>query len=128
MSDFVALLFWMQARQEEMLKQHCAAAWERQEVKGNWLLAQLQQQQQIPNNRGLNMGHESGKCVRASSLQQSAWPPVRVQHHNENVGSGPRGVHNVGSAVKRGSSGTGVFLPRQYANPQESRKKTGNNS
>ncbi|KAK7305818.1 hypothetical protein VNO77_43730 [Canavalia gladiata] len=100
-----------QVRQKQ---QYGASVWGRQ-VKPNWF-----------RNRGCEFGYESLKCSRPMPSPQSAWPslqPNRVQHD----GSGSRVAVPVpgGTSVKRGSGGTGVFLPRHYDSPSEPRNKTG---
>lgn len=105
----------------------CATVCGRQ-AKANWL---AQQQQQQIQNRGRDSGYQSVKCGRLLSLPQSSWPTLQVYHQNQPDppnGSGSRAVLNGGSGAKRGCAGTGVFLPRQYANPPEPRKKTSNHS
>ncbi|KAI4306773.1 hypothetical protein L6164_030021 [Bauhinia variegata] len=111
-----------QLRPEQVQKQQCASDWRRQ-AKASWL---AQQQQQI-QSRGRGLGHESVECVRPSSLPQSVWPSLQSQPQNQQrqrLGSGARGALHGGSTTKRGCAGTGVFLPRQYGNPPEPRKKT----
>ncbi|KAL2940429.1 hypothetical protein RDABS01_007388 [Bienertia sinuspersici] len=76
-------------------------------------------------------------------LPQSAWPPLRPNHHRQPTTAGPgmRAVFlngpGTGSmpAMKRQSAGTGVFLPRRAGTthqqpppPPESRKKPNGNS
>lgn len=107
------------------MKQQCASVWGRQ-AKADWL---AQQQQKMQNRTGLNVGYDNVKCGRPLSLSQSAWPPLQVQPQNNNHrvqhnGSGSRAAVHGGSGARRGCGGTGVFLPRQYGNPPESRKKT----
>lgn len=116
---------FIQVQSQQARQQHCASVWGRQ-AKADWL---AQQQQKIQNRAGRNVGYESVKCGRPSlSVSQSAWPPVQVQAHNHQQlqlsGSGSRAAVHGGSAGGRGCGGTGVFLPRQYGNPPESRKKT----
>ncbi|XP_057981760.1 uncharacterized protein LOC131167042 [Malania oleifera] len=110
-------------RQDHLVKQpQQTSVWGRQAKEG-WL---SQQQQQI-QNRGKLVGHENGRCGRPLGLPQSAWPPLQLQQQQQRNGngSGMRAVFLGGSGVKRESTGTGVFLPRRYGNPSESRKKSG---
>ncbi|KAF3433584.1 hypothetical protein FNV43_RR24686 [Rhamnella rubrinervis] len=119
------------ARAEQTLKSQLSGTWGRQ-VKVDWSAPQQQQdqhQQQIQNRaRNSTVGYENGRCGRPVSATQSAWPSMHVQHlkqhHQHNNESAMRAVLLGGSGVKRECSGTGVFLPRRYGNPQESRKKT----
>ncbi|KAK3034934.1 hypothetical protein RJ639_032334 [Escallonia herrerae] len=72
-------------------------------------------------NRDLSGGRQLG-------LALSAWPPLQVHQLQDQAqlrsGSGVRTGFNGGSGgVKRECAGTGVFLPRRYDNPTESRKK-----
>ncbi|RDY06894.1 hypothetical protein CR513_09062, partial [Mucuna pruriens] len=92
-----------------LFQQQCGSVWGR-EAKANWLV----------QNRAREFGHGSVnvKCTRPLCLPQSAWPTLQVQHHNNRV-------QFAESSVKRPSGGTGVFLPRHYETPSESRKKTG---
>lgn len=84
-----------------------------------------------------------GGAGGALGLPQSAWPPLKAgvqqpqPHHNhqnhrqQSVGSGMRAVflggpgsgYGPGPAVKRQSTGTGVFLPRRVGTQPEPRKK-----
>lgn len=109
-------------RQEQMLKQQCGSVWGR-EPKATF---STQQELQV-QNKGREFGYGSVKC--ALPLPQSAWHPLQAKHQNQQAqvqhgGSGCRPVLHGGSGVKRGCAGTGVFLPRQYVAPPESRKKT----
>ncbi|KAF7816375.1 TIP41-like protein [Senna tora] len=106
-----------QVPKEEVMKQQYGSVWGRQ-AKANWL--GHQQQQQIQKS-----GYQSVKCASGVCLPQSSWPPLHQNRQGlvqPNV-SASRAVFNGGSGVKRGCAGTGVFLPRQYGNPPESRKK-----
>ncbi|CAJ1862855.1 unnamed protein product [Sphenostylis stenocarpa] len=109
-------------------KQQCGSVWGRP-TRPNW---SGQQQQVQVQNRAREFGHESVnvKCTRPLCLPQSAWPSPQVQQQNSRVqfaGSGSRAAvpGAGGSSVKRVCGGTGVFLPRHYETPSESRKKTG---
>lgn len=119
-----------------MVKQQCGPVWGRQvqaqaqaqaQGKANcWSTQQVQVQ-----NRGREFGYEydSVSCTRPLPRSAVAWnPPPQVKQQTYQApfsGSGSRPVLQGGSGVKRGCSGTGVFLPRQYvAPPPESRKKT----
>lgn len=110
---------------QQVMKQQCTSVWGRQ-AKADWL---VQQQQKMQNRTTRNnFGYENVKCVgRPASLSQSARP--QSSSHVQHNGSGSRvAAVNGGSGVRRGCGGTGVFLPRQYVNPQESRKKTSKNT
>ncbi|KAK4277887.1 hypothetical protein QN277_015812 [Acacia crassicarpa] len=116
---------FLQFQAQQARQQECASVWGRQ-VKADWL---VQQQHKMQNRAVRNVGYESAKCGRPLSVSQSAWPPLQVQAHNHHQaqlnGSGPRATAvNGGSVGRRGCGGTGVFLPRQYGNPPDSRKKT----
>lgn len=138
-SDLGLLFSQFQALKSDMaLKpQQCGAAWGRQ-VKVGWS-AQAQAQnhhyyhQQI-QTRVRNTGFENGsRCGRPLNLtQQSAWPPLQVQNQNQQPlhnrpAMGATSAPVAGSGAKRECAGTGVFLPRRYSNPPESRKKSGKN-
>uniref|UniRef100_A0A803P1R8 TIP41-like protein n=1 Tax=Cannabis sativa TaxID=3483 RepID=A0A803P1R8_CANSA len=75
-------------------------------------------------NRGRNNGYENGRCGRALNLSQSAWPSLQVQNQNQLPNRPAMGAAapHTGSGAKRECAGTGVFLPRRYSNPPESRK------
>ncbi|KAM6598681.1 hypothetical protein CsatA_018290 [Cannabis sativa] len=77
-------------------------------------------------NRGRNNGYENGRCGRALNLSQSAWPSLQVQNQNQLPNRPAMGAAapHTGSGAKRECAGTGVFLPRRYSNPPESRKKS----
>ncbi|GAV56823.1 hypothetical protein CFOL_v3_00365, partial [Cephalotus follicularis] len=113
-------------RQEQVLKQQCPSVWGRQ-VKVGW------QAQQHIHSRGRSVvGYENGRCGRPLGLSQTAWPPLQAQSppqqqpHQQLSGCGMRAVFlGGGSGVKRECTGTGVFFPRGYGNPHESRKKSG---
>ncbi|XP_061998451.1 uncharacterized protein LOC133715809 [Rosa rugosa] len=111
---------FQQVRQDQVLQSQCSAAPWGKPVKLNWSAQQQQQQQQI-QNRGRNIGvYESGRCAHGVSLPQSqnAWPPLQAQHQNQqHPHRNTRPVLPNGSNVKRESTGTGVFLPRRYSNP-----------
>ncbi|XP_010533767.1 PREDICTED: uncharacterized protein LOC104809429 [Tarenaya hassleriana] len=64
------------------------------------------------------IGCENGRCVRPATWQ-------RLQRQTS---SAVRSVLPVGSAPKRSSAGTGVFLPRRYTDPCDSPKKLGGSS
>lgn len=94
----------------QMLKQQCASVWGRQ-AKANWLAQRQQQIQKTGRNA----------AFQGVSLPQSSWQNLQVHHQNRPGQVLPNGS---GSGAKRGCAGTGVFLPRQYGNPPESRKKS----
>ncbi|PON87615.1 TIP41-like protein [Trema orientale] len=118
------------------VKPQCASAWGRQMKVGWSSQAQVQAQAHQQNhpyyhqqiqNRARNTGYEHGRCGRALNLPQSAWPPLQVQSQNQQPlhnRSSMGAVPLAGSGVKRECAGTGVFLPRRYNNPTESRKKS----
>ena len=88
---------------------------------------QLQTQSRVRSTNG----YESGRSgARPLGLPQSAWPTLQAQQQNQvpnpNGSSIRAGVLLSGSntSVKRECAGTGVFLPRRYSNPPDSRKKT----
>ncbi|GFZ14946.1 hypothetical protein Acr_24g0011360 [Actinidia rufa] len=126
------------ARKDQMLKQHCSSIWGKPSREG--LLSQQSQiKQLVSENRGRLFGgggfESNGGYIRPLGPAQSAWPPPmqvqRQNHQNQpppqhgHGGSGTRAVFLGGSGVKRECAGTGVFLPRRYGNPSDSRKKPG---
>lgn len=151
--NFCLLQYHSQVRQEQLLKPQCPSVWGRQQVKVGWQ-AQPQpqphlqqqhhpqpltqshyqhqpQQQQIQSRARNVVGCESGRCVRPLGLPQSAWPPLQVQSNQNHQSqqhstTGMRAVFLGGSGAKRECAGTGVFLPRRYGNPPDSKKKSGN--
>ncbi|CAL0334863.1 unnamed protein product [Lupinus luteus] len=100
--------------EDHVVKQQCGSVW----------VNQVQQQKQL---QILNREYESVKCTRHSSLPQSLWPPLQIQPQNQQVQCIGSGSRHGGSSVRRGSSGTGVFLPRHHVkNPMElPHKKSG---
>ncbi|XP_059628061.1 uncharacterized protein LOC132270871 isoform X2 [Cornus florida] len=102
-------------RQDQVLKQQYSSIWGRQAREGF-------------SNHQISESREERLCGGF----QSRWSPVCLQHQprqNEQqlqCGSGKRGVFvGGGSGVKRKCAGTGVFLPRRYANPSNPSKNTG---
>lgn len=74
---------------------------------------------------------------RPTGLVQLGWPSVQVQSHHQvnhrnksqlhgcsGLRPGFVGGFDGGVRLKRECAGTGVFLPRRYGNPTESRKKS----
>lgn len=138
------LQYHSQVRQEQLLKPQCPSVWGKQQVKVGWQ-AQPQrqhprlqtqshfqhQQQQIQSKGTSVVGYENGRCVRPLGIPQSAWPPLQVQPNQQqqqpqqHSNAGMRAVFLGGSGVKRECTGTGVFLPRRYGNPPDSKKKSG---
>uniref|UniRef100_A0A5B7B6P7 Uncharacterized protein n=1 Tax=Davidia involucrata TaxID=16924 RepID=A0A5B7B6P7_DAVIN len=124
-------------QQDQVLKQQCSSIWGRPRREVLFSQQNQFQQQEMPQNRGGRVGGggfvESDRCGRPLGLPQSAWPPLQVQHQHQHQhqlqlqqqqsGSGMRAVFLGGSGVKRECAGTGVFLPRRYDNPSDSRKK-----
>lgn len=102
-------------------------------------------QQQAYQNRGPRICVENGggpvgngRCGRALGLPESAWPTLQIQkqqfYQNPQQNGGGGGVRAVfpgsGSGggrggAKRECAGTGVFLPRRYEAPFDSRVKSG---
>ncbi|KAK7828058.1 hypothetical protein CFP56_030562 [Quercus suber] len=117
---------------QHVMKPQCSSIWGRQQVKVG-LATQQQREPQIQTQsrvRSTN-GYESGRSgARPLGLPPSAWPSLQAQQQNQvsnPSGSSMRaGVLLSGSntSVKRECAGTGVFLPRRYSNPPDSRKKT----
>lgn len=97
------------------------------------LATQQQREPQIQTQsrvRSTN-GYESGRSgARPLGLPPSAWPSLQAQQQNQvpnPSGSSMRAgvlVSGSNTSVKRECAGTGVFLPRRYSNPPDSRKKT----
>ncbi|KAL6980620.1 hypothetical protein U1Q18_022260 [Sarracenia purpurea var. burkii] len=126
-----------QGRHDQILNQQCSSIWGRPTRDGfvpqqNQVKQQLMSQNRERVNGGVFESH--GRYSRPLGLPQSSWPPLQVQnpsHQNQpsqHSGSGMRAVFlggAGGSCVKRKCAGTGVFLPRRYGNPSESRKKPG---
>ncbi|KAM4093884.1 hypothetical protein ACB094_06G153000 [Castanea mollissima] len=122
------------AQFQHVMKPQCSSIWGRQQVKvGLATQQQREPQMQIQTQsrvRSTN-GYESGRSgARPLGLPQSAWPSLQAQQQNQvpnpNGSSMRAGVLLSGSntSVKRECAGTGVFLPRRYSNPPDSRKKT----
>ncbi|XP_059666343.1 uncharacterized protein LOC132312105 isoform X3 [Cornus florida] len=127
-----------QVRQEQGLKQQVCSIWGGPAKEGFCCEQNQFQKQQMCQNRAVRGGGVGG-CGdggggRPLGLPQSAWPPLQVQHQNQHYqnqqhshgGSGMRAVFLGGGGsggVKRECAGTGVFLPRRYGNPSDSRKK-----
>ncbi|KAG5053009.1 hypothetical protein HKD37_02G005642 [Glycine soja] len=126
----VSQVRYQQVRPEQMLKQQCGSVWGKQE-KAGWVSQQHHQpqvQNRVRDLREFGYDYEAVKCTRA--LPRPAWHPLQVKNQNTqhvpHFGSGSRPGLQAGSgATKRGCAGTGVFLPRQYGAPPDSRKKTG---
>lgn len=122
-------------RPEQALKsQSTGGAWGRH-AKAGWPAQQPQehQQQQLIQSRVRNsssyVGHEIGRSGHPVNLAQSA--ALRSSVHGQHLKQQPhyieppmRTVLLGGSGLKKECAGTGVFLPRRYGNPPESRKKT----
>ncbi|KAI9080694.1 hypothetical protein K1719_037360 [Acacia pycnantha] len=64
---------FLQFQAQQARQQQCASVWGRQ-VKSDWL---VQQQHKMQNRAVRNVGYESVKCGRPSSVSQSAWPPLQ---------------------------------------------------
>lgn len=105
------------------MKQQGSAAWGRQ-VKPTPVMQPQPQPQQLYHNRGRDGFGGNGRCGRSVGGMSSPWPVGPSQPQLQG-GSGMRAVFLDGSGAKRGSSGTGVFLPRRVGNPAELRKKPG---
>lgn len=111
--------FQLLKKQQQLLKQQTSASWGKQ-VKASPV---MQQQQQLLQNRGRAVGIGGyGRCGRSVGMSSSPWPVPSSQPQLQS-GSGMRAVFLDGSGSKKGSSGTGVFLPRRVGNPVELRKK-----
>ena len=132
MSDLRVVFFFCFWQFQHVMKPQCSSIWGRQQVKVG-LATQQQREPQIQTQsrvRSTN-GYESGRSgARPLGLPQSAWPSLQAQQQNQvpnpNGSSLRAGVLLNGSnaSVKRECVGTGVFLPRRYSNPPDSRKKT----
>ncbi|XP_057475919.1 uncharacterized protein LOC130763910 [Actinidia eriantha] len=135
---FALFIRYEHARKDQMLKQQCSSIWGKPTREGLLLSQQSQIKQLVSENRGRLFGgggfESNGGYIRPLGPAQSAWPPpLQVQRQNNqnqppppgHGGSGTRAVFLGGSGVKRECAGTGVFLPRRYGNPSESRKKPG---
>ncbi|XP_022957513.1 uncharacterized protein LOC111458886 [Cucurbita moschata] len=110
--------------QDLVLQALRASAWERQ-AKVGWL-AQPHRKPDI-QSRERNIVNVTSRCVGGTgSLYHSPWiPPHQNQHPPPNA-SAMRCIQPAGgSAIKRASSGTGVFLPRRHVNPSDCRHKQG---
>ncbi|XP_073226617.1 uncharacterized protein [Cicer arietinum] len=104
-----------QVEREVKKKQECGFVYERETNQNpNWL---IQQQQLLIQNRRRELGYESGRCNVPLSFQSQQ--NQRVQYGGS--GSGFRVMVPGGSSAKRVSGGTGVFLPRHYHTPSDSR-------
>ncbi|CAK8538240.1 unnamed protein product [Lathyrus sativus] len=117
--------------QYQQVKQQCDSVWGRQAQTQAQAQAQALAQAKAASwsTQVQNSGYdyEGMKCTRP--MPRSVWhSPIQVKHQNNPVlfnGSGSRPVSQIGSGVKKGCGGTGVFLPRQYGAPlPESRNKT----
>lgn len=73
-------------------------------------------------------GHGKARGSRPQGLFSSAWPASPTLHQPVRPCHGMRSVLPNGSAAKRLSAGTGVFLPRIPVSKAEPRKPTGNPS
>ncbi|CAL0315739.1 unnamed protein product [Lupinus luteus] len=111
-----------QIKQEQILKHQCGSIWGRE---SNPNFSTYQNQLQVKNKSCENW-NGSVKCTYP--MTQHACHHMQVNPQNQHVqlrsGYGSKSVLNGGSGVKRGSAGTGVFLPRQYVAPHEPRKRT----
>ncbi|XP_050211130.1 uncharacterized protein LOC126661344 [Mercurialis annua] len=138
-----------QLRNEQMLKQHCASVWARQQQQVNKLnyhqapphhshhhhqsqpQCHSHYQQQIPTR---------GRCARHLGFSQSAaWPSqaqAQPNHHHHHPHPHPQSCSAMkavvlggsGNTTKKECAGTGVFLPRRYGVnnniPSEPKKKS----
>jgi hypothetical protein len=89
---------------------------------------QREPQSQTQSRVRSSTGFESGRNGRTLGLSQSAWPSLQAQNQNQVPNHNGPSMRTVvlggSSSVKRECAGTGVFLPRRYNNPTDSRKKT----
>ncbi|XP_065869724.1 uncharacterized protein [Euphorbia lathyris] len=125
-----------EARNGQVLKPRCSSPWEKQQAKVCWQARPQPQPQShyqppIQSRNRVSTGYENGgRCVRPLGLPQSAWPPLEVptsqhsQPQQQQPSSGMRAVFLSGSGMKKERAGTGVFLPRRYGNPCDSKKKS----
>ena len=85
----------------------------------------MQEQQPLLQNKGKAVGIGGyGRCGRSVGMSSPPWTVPSSQPQLQG-GSGMRAVFLDGSGSKKGSSGTGVFLPRRVGNPVDLRKKPG---
>uniref|UniRef100_A0A2P2JLK4 Uncharacterized protein n=1 Tax=Rhizophora mucronata TaxID=61149 RepID=A0A2P2JLK4_RHIMU len=124
-----------QVNEDHVPRPQGAAIWGRPLPKAGWQSQNsYQQQKQLQiHGRQRSVAHENLKIARPVCFPQSAWPPLQAQsnqrqcqHHHpppQHCSSGMRAVFLGGSGAKRECSGTGVFLPRRYGNPTDSKKK-----
>lgn len=128
-----------QTTQFQHVKPQCASIWGRQQVKVGLSPSSTptptptQQHQREPQSQTQSRvrsstGFESGRNGRTLGLSQSAWPSLQAQNQNQVPNHNGPSMRTVvlggSSSVKRECAGTGVFLPRRYNNPTDSRKKT----
>lgn len=120
-------------RQQQIAKQQ-NSMWGAQKQFGG--VYQQRQNNLLTQNRGRN-GDVNGfdsRNNRTLGLSASAWPTLQhakqqqqqqQQPQNQQYGSGMRAVFLGNASGKRECAGTGVFLPRRFDSPAESRKKPG---
>ncbi|XP_022138921.1 uncharacterized protein LOC111009981 [Momordica charantia] len=92
----------------------------------NWGRQVKVENQQI-QRRGGDFHHENGRFLRPVDFPQSTWPSLQPPHRRNPpqtcAPTMPPAFHGGGSAPKKECAGTGVFLPRRYDNPPQSRKR-----
>lgn len=101
-----------QLKQQQLMKQHGAHVWGQPKH-------QLCNNQQLPQNR---------ERMSKPALAMAAWPTLEQSHRQQlqpQPGSGMRAVFLGNPVSKRECAGTGVFLPRRFGTPAETRKKSG---
>ncbi|KAG9453217.1 hypothetical protein H6P81_006121 [Aristolochia fimbriata] len=108
---------FQQLKQQQLMKQQSYTAWGRQCKANPTAVVPQQIQGRIRSSQG---GFNGGRCSRPLGLSASAWPPLQQQ---QQPGAGMRAVFLGGSATRRESCGTGVFLPRRVGSAADLRKK-----
>lgn len=102
-----------QLKQQQLMKQHGTPVWG-------------PQKHQLCNNQQMLQNRER---IAKPAFPLTAWPTLEQSQRQQlqpQPGSGMRAVFLGNPVSKRECAGTGVFLPRRFGAPTETRKKPGN--